>query len=220
MPWKPKRICSKCGKAVSGRCDCTPRQKEVKRETRTERGYDNRWLRASKTFLSTRPLCSECRWFYRITPAEVTDHKRPHRKDWGLFWDTENWQPLCKRCHDMKTSRENSALAKYVVCGPPGAGKTTWVNSRRKQGDLVFDADYLLAAMFSTPVHQPIEHGAPLVERLRAIVVDWLQNYPSQSAYIIQANEQRAKDTANALGAELVALNGTYSSGLKTTNVQ
>jgi hypothetical protein len=24
-----------------------------------------------------------------------------------LFWDRDNWQPLCKQCHDKKTARED-----------------------------------------------------------------------------------------------------------------
>ena len=25
-----------------------------------------------------------------------------------LFWDTDNWQPLCKQCHSAKTAREKN----------------------------------------------------------------------------------------------------------------
>ena len=39
--------------------------------------------------------------------ATVVDHITPHRGDKKLFWDEDNWQPLCKRCHDKKTMTED-----------------------------------------------------------------------------------------------------------------
>lgn len=35
----------------------------------------------------------------------------------------------------------------FIVTGAPGTGKTTWVKERRKQGDVVVDLDYILAAL-------------------------------------------------------------------------
>jgi 5-methylcytosine-specific restriction protein A len=29
----------------------------------------------------------------------------PHRGDDLLFWDPNNWQALCRDCHDAKTAR-------------------------------------------------------------------------------------------------------------------
>ena len=40
-----------------------------------------------------------------LTPATVVDHVIPHRGDRKLFWDEQNWQPLCKECHDKKTGQ-------------------------------------------------------------------------------------------------------------------
>lgn len=102
--------------------------------------------------------------------------------------------------------RENNAKQKYVVCGPPGSGKTTWVKQRAKQGDLVFDADYLMSQLFSSPLQQANDFGAVLVERLRATVVDWLLCYPDRKAFIIQTDPAKAAETAAVLGAELVAM--------------
>ena len=61
---------------------------------------DQRWRAASRAFLNDHPLCSECGG-----AASVTDHITPHRGDERLFWLSENWQPLCKRCHDRKTAQ-------------------------------------------------------------------------------------------------------------------
>jgi 5-methylcytosine-specific restriction endonuclease McrA len=44
--------------------------------------------------------------------ASVVDHKIPHRGDQVLFWSEDNWQPLCKRCHDsVKQTEEAAGLA-------------------------------------------------------------------------------------------------------------
>jgi 5-methylcytosine-specific restriction protein A len=68
-----------------------------------ERGYGWRWQKARATWLA-RPenvLCRFCKAQGRITPAILIDHVIPHRGDQKLFWDTTNWQPLCKPCHDV-----------------------------------------------------------------------------------------------------------------------
>ena len=52
------------------------------------------------------PLCAECLKNGVLTPATVVDHIVPHRGDHALFWDEQNWQPLCKDCHDRKTGQE------------------------------------------------------------------------------------------------------------------
>lgn len=41
-----------------------------------------------------------CREQGLITAATVVDHKIPHKGDYVLFWDSTNWQSLCKLHHD------------------------------------------------------------------------------------------------------------------------
>lgn len=42
--------------------------------------------------------------------SPVVDHKRPHRGNVALFWDEENLQALCKKCHDgAKQAMERAA---------------------------------------------------------------------------------------------------------------
>ena len=69
-------------------------------ESAHERGYTRSWAKASRSFLAEHPWCVACG-----RPAAVTDHITPHRQDADLFWDAENWQPLCKACHAQKTAR-------------------------------------------------------------------------------------------------------------------
>jgi len=42
-----------------------------------------------------------------VVVATIVDHIKPHRGDMVMFWDSSNWQPLCKPCHDRKTARED-----------------------------------------------------------------------------------------------------------------
>ena len=71
------------------------------------RGYGSRWRRLSKSFLRAHPLCAQCQREGKYVKATVVDHIRPHRGDPELFWNPENWQPLCKHHHDVKTRNED-----------------------------------------------------------------------------------------------------------------
>jgi 5-methylcytosine-specific restriction enzyme A len=64
------------------------------------RGYNSRWRKARATYLAHHPLCVMCKAQGRITAATVVDHIKPHKGDSKLFWDTANWQALCKPHHD------------------------------------------------------------------------------------------------------------------------
>lgn len=46
--------------------------------------------------------------------AEVTDHIIPHRGGIDLFWNRDNWQSLCKRCHDRKTAMEDGGFGRRL----------------------------------------------------------------------------------------------------------
>ena len=94
---------------------CPAHQKAVyqrqdeRRGTAASRGYDSRWAKARKTYLTRNPLCVTCSGRHIVRAATVVDHIIPHRGDQKLFWDVEgNWQALCKRCHDSKTARESA----------------------------------------------------------------------------------------------------------------
>lgn len=75
------------------------------RRTSAQRGYGSRWQKARATYLREHPLCRMHEQLGRIVPATVVDHVVPHRGDLALFWDTANWQPLCKDCHDRHKQR-------------------------------------------------------------------------------------------------------------------
>lgn len=80
------------------------RKADRKRPGRHARGYTNEWAHASRAFLDANPLCAHCLARGRRRASVVTDHRIPHRGDPDLFWDSSNWQALCKTCHDRKTA--------------------------------------------------------------------------------------------------------------------
>jgi 5-methylcytosine-specific restriction protein A len=81
------------------------------RPSARERGYNHRWDKARATFLRHHPLCRMCERESRVTAATVVDHVVPHRGDQVLFWDTGNWQPLCKQHHDSTKQRDERSTA-------------------------------------------------------------------------------------------------------------
>ena len=87
--------------------DALYRKRTAPRLGSTARLYDARWQRASKAHLVAHPLCERCRSRGWTSQAKVVDHIKPHRGDLDLFWDEDNWQSLCKRCHDIKTATED-----------------------------------------------------------------------------------------------------------------
>ncbi|WP_342774191.1 HNH endonuclease signature motif containing protein [Plasticicumulans acidivorans] len=67
--------------------------------------YNSRWRKARESYLRLHPLCAMCLERGRSTVATVVDHIIPHRGDRVIFWNTDNWQALCKPCHDRHKQR-------------------------------------------------------------------------------------------------------------------
>lgn len=119
-PQRAKRPCkvSSCKDfAVNGGyCDQHQeriRKKDRERGTAHQRGYDAEWDKQRLLFLDEHPLCVECRRKGYVMPATVVDHIVPHKGDKVLFWDKNNWQSLCKSCHDRKTATEDKGSWSY-----------------------------------------------------------------------------------------------------------
>lgn len=109
MPYRPKRVCVYpwCSKLTyDSYCELHKKRINYDRQrgTAAQRGYDYQWQQARKTYLVANPLCVICRKKGILAPANVVDHITPHRGDKDLFWDSDNWQALCKQCHDFKTA--------------------------------------------------------------------------------------------------------------------
>lgn len=108
MPVHAPSLCV-CGRVVpsGATCPCravAARERKArfdrKRPNSTQRGYGGAWEKARKGFLAKHPFCRSCGRF-----ASVVDHIIPHRGDRRLFWDRNNWQPLCTPCHSGAKQR-------------------------------------------------------------------------------------------------------------------
>ncbi len=105
MPRAATTFCVYCNQR--GGCRCKKVKQPVKKDKRgsaSARGYDARWRKARLIFLASNPICVQCKQGGRLEPANVVDHIKPHRGDKQLFWNMDNWQAMCKRCHDRKTA--------------------------------------------------------------------------------------------------------------------
>lgn len=84
--------------------------------------------------------------------ATAVDHIVPVQSG-GPWFDPANLRAACVNCNNgriqsqrneaWRTARTRIAL----VIGPPGAGKTTYVNDNRNPGDLVVDYDAIAVAL-------------------------------------------------------------------------
>jgi 5-methylcytosine-specific restriction protein A len=67
------------------------------------------WRAMRANHLQANPLCAYCARLGIVTAATVGDHVKPHKGDFRLFFDAENIQGLCKKCHDSTKAREEYA---------------------------------------------------------------------------------------------------------------
>jgi 5-methylcytosine-specific restriction endonuclease McrA len=91
----------------------------AERGSSTRRGYDYRWQQARADHLRRHPMCAECSTPHRPIAAVIVDHKVAPRlgearktgdaeqiaEAHRLFWSRDNWQSLCKLCHDSVKQR-------------------------------------------------------------------------------------------------------------------
>jgi 5-methylcytosine-specific restriction protein A len=123
MVTRAKTICRHAGCPklvdVSGHCEKHAaqhqQQSDAKRGSASSRGYNHKWRKARITFLKRSPLCAECEREGIVCAATVVDHIKAHKGDQVLFWDTSNWQSLCKQHHDRKTAIEDGGFGRLSL---------------------------------------------------------------------------------------------------------
>lgn len=84
-----------------------PRPRDT-RPNAHQRGYTRRWREYARGFLIRNPVCVDCG-----RKAEHVDHIRAVTgPDDAGFWEEDNHQALCRRCHSRKTVREDGAFGR------------------------------------------------------------------------------------------------------------
>lgn len=126
---RPRRLCRSPGcknlvpTGTGGLCDTHKQEQQrhydERRGSASERGYNHRWNKARKMFLRENPLCENCLKQNKTEVATEVDHKIPHKGNYNLFWDQNNWQSLCSTCHKQKTAREDGSFGNQVKSHPP-----------------------------------------------------------------------------------------------------
>lgn len=203
-------VCSVCGPLRRH----TDRDAEQRRGTTTERGYGTQWQKVRRNILMTHPLCTQCG-----QPADDVDHIIAISRG-GAVLDADNLQPLCRSCHNRKTRRESRMIAggkmgsektnAIIVCGPPGAGKTTYVQQHQRWGDLVVDVDALLAAMSGMSWYDKPAGLLPvcldvrdfILQRIRAGIAD----VPTAWVITSEADATKRARMAHELNATVIVL--------------
>lgn len=100
MPSAPPRRCPRPGCREFAPCTTHKPGQRSTRAADWHKLYTRAWDRASKAFLSENPLCADpLEEHGPLVPATCTDHIIPHRGDVDLFWDSDNWRPLCRACN-------------------------------------------------------------------------------------------------------------------------
>ncbi len=106
--------------------------------------------------LKTDPLCEFHKERGETVLATVVHHIKPiaEAPELRLVWS--NLCSLCKDCHDEHTLSEVSPAPRprglkpsriplTIVCGPAGAGKTTWIEKHAGPHDLIIDLAWIKA---------------------------------------------------------------------------
>jgi len=150
------------------------KQYDDRRGSAHSRGYTAQWRKARLLWLNQYPLCGYCEIRNMIVEATVVDHIIPHKGDMQLFWNKANWQSLCKTCHNRKTMRElnDKPMEIYLICGPAGSGKSTFVRKNKKQKDLVYDYDKIYEAFTLSPMKESRVDCVNLMVRIRRFVIE------------------------------------------------
>jgi 5-methylcytosine-specific restriction protein A len=98
MPTRPPSIGQRPNAAPQARA-------KDRRPSSNARGYGARWQKAAALHLAQHPLCVRCNGL-----ASLVDHIRPVQgEDDAGFFDADNHQSLCRRCHAVKTGQDKRA---------------------------------------------------------------------------------------------------------------
>lgn len=199
MPWKPK-------------VHRTTHPRPQHRLSACARGYDREWNDRIRPHVLARDchLCRHCFRAGRLRTATEVDHMTPHKgKADPLYRDLDNLQSLCSFHHKAKSAMDatRDQFERWVICGPPGSGKTTYVRLRARPGDLVWDWDEVMAIMTRLPIqHRPPDLINAFLAMRDGLVQGIRECPPQRNLWLIVADKGQAMTVAEQLGAKIVDL--------------
>lgn len=171
------------------------------------------WKKLRSAHLKAHPYCqwvSHDQMCKSLERLEV-DHIIP-REEQGP--DTlANLQTLCHTHHTLKTSQETGSFKgraeAWVITGPPGSGKTTYVNERLRPGDVVIDLDRITPAISATASRKERKYLMRVVWEMRDAAIAHISKARDiPRVYVIEGAPTRARrDTLRELlGATVIVL--------------
>lgn len=98
--------------------------------------YNYTWQKERAAFLLLNPFCIDCSVRDLVVKATIVDHKIPHKENLELFWDRDNWQPLCKPCHDRHKQRleKSGRVVGCTIDGVPVDPNHHWARGFLENG--------------------------------------------------------------------------------------
>lgn len=167
-----------------------------------ERIYNSQqWQITRAQVLSEQPFCPARRpdGLTCNLPTTDVDHILS-LENGGEPFERKNLRAWCHAHHAHRTARDDGSFGNSratgritIVCGPPGAGKTTYVRQHAQSGDLIIDLDAIGAAISGLePWDTPLALK-PFMWEARDAMLKKLQSSPTIRAWIIDCAGEAAK---------------------------
>lgn len=99
-------------------------------------------------------------------------------------------------------------MIRFIVCGPPCAGKSTFVRDHSASGDLIWDYDLIHQALSGQDDHDHLSEIRPFVIAAREAIFNQLEAHQSQRAWIITSSSKQSEiqSLSDRFGAEIIYL--------------
>lgn len=181
------------------------------------------WIRFREMIIQDRSregfVCEECKGLIfsvsDIHIHHITELTEQNYQNKLISLNPDNVMMVHKVCHDKIHSRFCSGARKkergiYIVCGPPLAGKHTYVEHNITTGDMVIDMDRLFEAISFKEKYNKPDNLKYNVFGIKNLLIDNVKTRYGdfKNAWIIGGypNKVEREQLANKLGAEIVLL--------------